>query len=296
MTTVNLLKTIGNTPLVKLDKIIKNPQIKLYAKLEGQNPGGSIKDRVALYMITQAEKKGELKRGQTILEATSGNMGISLAMLGAQKNYKVEIVMSEGMSEERKIMLRALGAKLILTPKELGTGGAIEKAQELKNKFPQKYWFANQFNNPDNPKAHYHGIAPELLRQIKKIDYLILGVGTSGTAMGIAKRFQKDSPHTKIIEVSPTSGYQIQGLQNQIDDFGGLIYNKDLITEKIIVAPENAYEMARQVSQKEGLFVGMSAGANLFVAKKISRKIKKGTIVIIVPDRGEKYLSTSLFK
>jgi len=296
MTTVNLLKTIGNTPLVKLDKIIKNPQIKLYAKLEGQNPGGSIKDRVALYMIREAEKRGELKRGQTILEATSGNMGISLAMIGAQKNYKVKIVMSEGMSEERKIMLRALGAKLILTPKELGTGGAIEKAQELKNKFPQKYWFANQFNNQDNPKAHYHGIAPELLRQIKKIDYLILGVGTSGTAMGIAKRFQKDSPQTKIIEVSPTSGYQIQGLQNQIDDFSGAIYDENLIAKKIIVAPEDAYEMARQVSQKEGLFVGMSTGANLYVAKKISRKIKKGTIVIIVPDRGEKYLSTTLFK
>lgn len=292
----NLIQTIGNTPLIKLENFLKNKNVSLFAKLEGQNPGGSIKDRVALYMIREAEKRGTLKKGQTILEATSGNMGISLAMIGAQKNYLVEIVMSEGMSEERKVMLRALGAKLILTPKELGTGGAIKKAQELKNKFPQKYWFADQFNNPDNPKAHYHGIAPELLKQIKKIDYLILGVGTSGTAMGIARYFKKHSPQTKIIEISPAPGYQIQGLQNQAQDFGGLIYDKELISEKFIVNPEDAYRMSRDISKKEGLFVGMSTGANLYIVQKISRKIKKGNIVILVPDRGEKYLSTPLFK
>jgi cysteine synthase len=296
MTTTNLIKTIGNTPLVKLDKILTNKKIKLFTKLEGQNPGGSIKDRVALYMIREAEKRKELNNKKIILEATSGNMGIALAMVGAQKNYKVTIVMSEGMSAERKIMLRALGAKLILTPKELGTAGAIQKAQKLKNKFPHKYWFANQFNNPTNPKAHYYGIAPELFKQIKKIDYLILAIGTSGTAMGIAQYFKKNSPHTEIIEVSPTAGYQIQGLQNQEKDFGGMIYDKKLITKKFIVKPKDAYQMSRKVAQQEGLFVGMSSGASLFVAKEISQKIKSGNIVVIIPDRGEKYLSTPLFK
>jgi cysteine synthase B len=296
MKNTHLLQIIGNTPLIKLEKILQNENVNLFAKLEGQNPSGSIKDRVALYMILQAEKRKELKKNQTILEATSGNMGISLAMIGAQKGYQVEIVMSEGMSEERKVMLRAFGAKLHLTPKELGTHGAIQKAQELKKQNPQKYWFANQFNNPDNPKAHYFGIAPELHRQIKKIDYLILGVGTSGTAMGIAKFFKKYSPKTKILEVSPTSGYEIQGLQNQEKDFSGLIYKNDAIIEKNIVNPQDAYQMSRDVSKKEGLFVGMSTGANLYVAQKISKKIKRGTIVLLVPDRGEKYLSTSLFK
>jgi cysteine synthase len=291
----NLIQTIGNTPLIQLEKILKNKNVSLFAKLEGQNPGGSIKDRVALYMIKQAEKRKELNKNKIILEATSGNMGISLAMIGAQKNYQVEIVMSEGVSEERKIMLRALGAKLHLTQKELGTHGAIQKAQKMKKQFSKKYWFVDQFNNPDNPKAHYFGIAPELFKETNTIDYLILGVGTSGTAMGVATYFKKHSPKTQIIEVSPTSGYQIQGLQNQEKDFSGLIYKKDMIVEKTIVDPQDAYHMSRNVAKSEGLFVGMSAGASLYVAQKISRHLKKGTIVILVPDRGEKYLSTSLF-
>lgn len=291
----NLTQTIGNTPLIQLEKILKNKNVSLFAKLEGQNPGGSIKDRVALYMIKQAEKRKELNKNKIILEATSGNMGISLAMIGAQKNYQVEIIMSEGVSEERKIMLRALGAKLHLTPKELGTHGAIQKAQEMKKQFPKKYWFVDQFNNPDNPKAHYFGIAPELFKETNTIDYLILGVGTSGTAMGVATYFKKHSPKTHIIEVSPAPGYQIQGLQNQEKDFGGLIYKKDMIIEKTIVDPQDAYQMSRNVAKNEGLFVGMSTGASLYVAQKISRHLKKGTIVILVPDRGEKYLSTSLF-
>lgn len=295
MQTQNLTQSIGNTPLIKLDNFLTNTKVNLFAKLEGQNPGGSVKDRVALYMINEAEKRKELTQGKIILEATSGNMGIALAMVGAQKKYRVQIIMSEGMSEERKIMLRALGAKLILTPRELGTHGAIQKAQELKNKYPHKYWFADQFNNPDNVKAHYHSLAPELLRQMRKIDYLILGVGTSGTAMGIARYFKKNSPQTKIIEVSPTAGYKIQGLQNPSRDFSGKIYDKNLISQKVIVSPQKAYLTSRKIAQKEGLFVGMSSGASLWVAQNLSRQLKSGNIIVIIPDRGEKYLSTSLF-
>ncbi len=291
----NLLETIGNTPMIKLNKIINNKNVNPFAKLEGQNPGGSVKDRTALYMIEQAEKRGELKPGKIILEATSGNMGIALAMIGAQKGYEVHIVMSEGMSEERKTILRSLGAKLILTDKKFGTQGAIAKAKELIKDSPRKYWFSNQFNNKDNVLAHYHGIAPELLREIPKIDYLIAGTGTSGTIMGIANRFKEDSPKTKVVAVIPPAGYQIQGIQNPQEDFSGDIYNANLIDKYFNVSKEDAFMMTRKVAQKEGLFVGMSSGAALFAASEISKTLEAGNIVVIIPDRGEKYLSTELF-
>jgi len=292
----NLLQTIGNTPMIRLEKILDNKNVNLFAKLEGQNPGGSIKDRTALHMVEQAEKRGELKPGKIILEATSGNMGIALAMIGAQKNYKVHIVMSKGMSEERKIMLRALGAKLILTDKKLGTKGAITKAKELIKNSPNLYWFSNQFNNEDNVQAHYYGIASEIMREIPNINYLIAGIGTSGTIIGIANRFKKDLPNTKIVAVVPPAGHKIQGLQNPQKDFKGNIYKNNLIDEHFHVSKEDAFVMARKVAEKEGLFVGMSSGAAFFAAEKISQRIKTGNIVVITPDRGEKYLSTELFK
>lgn len=291
----NLLQTIGNSPMIKLNKIIKNKNVNLFAKLEGQNPGGSIKDRAALYMIEQAEKRGELARGKIILEATSGNMGIALAMIGAQKGYEVYIVMSEGMSEERKTILKALGAKLILTDKKLGTEGAINKAKEIIKSSPLLYWFSNQFNNQDNVRAYYYGIAREILREVPDIDYLIAGVGTSGTIIGIANRFKKDSPKTKIIGVFPPAGYKIQGLQNPREDFSGDIYEDDLIDKHFYVSKEEAFAMARKAVAKEGLFVGMSSGAALFAASQTGESLRNGNIVVIIPDRGEKYLSTELF-
>lgn len=291
-----LLQTIGNTPMVKLEKILKKKSVNIFAKLEGQNPGGSIKDRVALYMIEQAEKRGELTHSKIILEATSGNMGISLAMLGAYKGYKVKIVMSEWMTEERKTMLKALGAELILTDKKLGTEGAIAKAKELVKNSPLLYWFSNQFNNQDNVLAHYHGIAPEISREVPNIDYLIAGIGTSGTIIGIANRFKKDSPKTKIVGVFPPAGYKIQGLQNPQEDFRGNIYKDKFIDKQFYVSKEDAFKTAKEVAKKEGLFVGMSSGAAVFAAKQIGRSLKKGNIVVIIPDRGEKYLSTELFK
>lgn len=291
----NLLQTIGNTPMIKLDKILNNRNINLFAKLEGQNPGGSVKDRAALYMVEQAEKRGELKQGKIILEATSGNMGIALAMIGAQKGYEVHIVMSEGMSQERKTMLKALGAKLILTDKKLGTEGAINKAKELVKSFPLLYWFSNQFNNQDNVQAHYQGIALEIINEVPHIDYLVAGVGTSGTIMGIVNRFKKDSPKTKIIGVFPPGGYKIQGLQNPQKDFSGNIYNGSLINKHFYVSKEEAFAMTREVAVKEGLFVGMSSGAALFAAIQTGKSLKTGNIVVILPDRGEKYLSTELF-
>jgi len=292
----NLLDTIGNTPIIILNNIIKNKNVHLYAKLEGQNPGGSIKDRIALYMIEQAEKRGELKKGMTILEASSGNMGISLAMIGTFKGYKVTIIMSEGMSEERRIMIKALGADLILTNKEKGTEGAILKAKELINKYPEKYWFVNQFNNEDNVLSHYHGIASEILSQIPNIDYIISGIGTSGTIMGIAKKIKSTSPKTKIVGVYPPSGYKIQGIQNPNEDFKGDIYNSKLVDILLNITSEEAFQIAKLLAQTEGLFVGMSSGAVVAAALKLESLNKNGSMLVILPDRGEKYVSTNLYK
>ncbi len=290
-----ILETIGNTPMIKLEKIVRNKNVNIYAKLEGQNPGGSIKDRAALYMIEQAERRGDLKKGKIILEATSGNMGIALAMIGAQKGYEVNIIMSEGMSDERKTMIRSLGAKLILTGADKGTEGAIETAKEMFTNYPSRYWFCNQFNNQDNADAHYHGIASEILKDVPKIDYLIAGIGTSGTIMGISARFRKDSPDTKIIGVIPPAGYKIQGLQNPCEDFRGEIYHDNLLDERFRVSVQEAFGMTKKTAVTEGLFTGMSSGAALYAACKKADSLISGNIVVIIPDRGEKYLSTGLF-
>lgn len=291
-----ILQTIGNTPLVKLPGIADNPEVAVYAKLEGQNPGGSIKDRVAMYMIERAEQQGELTKDKTILEATSGNMGIALAMVGAAKGYQVQIVMSAGMSEERKKMMRALGADLTLTDPAQGTQGAIEHVHKLLKQNPDKYWFANQFNNENNVLAHAEWTAPEILKQQPSIDYIVAGTGTSGTIMGLAKYFKQASPHTKMIGVAPPPGYGIQGLQNPQLDFIGDIYNRKQIDEILTVPDQDAYATARHAARKYGLFCGMSSGAALYAAQQKTRGLASGTIVVIIPDRGEKYLSTPLFE
>lgn len=291
----NLLQAIGHTPLVQLQNLITNKNVKLFAKLEGQNPGGSVKDRAAAYMIEQAEKRGELKPGKIILEATSGNMGIALSMVGAHKGYEVQIVMSEGMSLERRNMMKAFGAKLILTDKSVGTMGAIEKARSLVAESPDLYWFSNQFNNPDNTLAHYYGLAPEILSDLPDIDYLILGVATAGTAMGIIKRFKEDSPKTTIIPIFPPGGYKIQGIQNPREDFKGDLLDESIIGHSLQVSNEDAYETSRRAAREEGLLVGMSSGAVLFGALKTAETLESSTIVVVLADRGEKYLSTELF-
>ena len=278
----NILQTIGNTPMIKLKS-------GLLVKLEGQNPGGSIKDRAALYMIEEAEKRGEVKEGKIILEATSGNMGISLAMIGEQKGYKVCIVMSEAMSEERKTVIKALGAELVLTDGSLGTRGAIEKAKEMAK--DSLFWFSDQFNNKDNPLAYYHTLAVEILKEVPLIEVFVAGTGTSGTIMGVAKRLKEESPQTKIVAVTPPKGYKIQGMQNPEEDFIGDVFEKDLIDEYFHVSKEEAYFTAKEVARREGLFVGMSSGANIFAASKMSGN----NVVTLMPDRGEKYLSTELF-
>jgi len=293
----NILDTIGNTPLVQINKLNKFENVRILAKLEGTNPGGSIKDRIALKMIEDAELSGKLRKGKIIIEPTSGNTGIGLAMIGLIKGYKVEIVMSEAVSIERRKMIAAFGATIILTDPSKGTDGAILRAREMVAENPEKYFMPDQFSNEANKLAHYEATAREIWEQTGgEIDYFVSSLGTSGTIMGVGKFLKEMNPNIKIVSAHPVQGHYIQGLKNMKEAIVPAIYDPTKIDETIMVETEAAYEMAREIAKKEGIFVGMSSGAAMFAALEIAKKYQKGTIVTIFPDRGEKYLSTKLFE
>lgn len=293
----DILDAIGNTPLVELVKLNKNPKVKILAKLEGSNPGGSVKDRPAYYMIKKAEESGELTKDKIILEPTSGNTGIALAMIGAAKGYKVRLVMPECVSVERRRVLEAFGAEIALTPGPEKTDGAIKKAHQIIKEDPDKYYMPNQFENENNILAHYETTGPEIWKQTNgEIDVFVAGMGTTGTLMGTAKYLKEKKPEIKIIGVEPTLGHAIQGLKNMEEAIVPKIYDPKMLDKKIVVEDEEAFNMARCLAVKEGLFVGMSSGAAVVGALKIAKKIKSGTIVVILPDRGDRYLSTTLFR
>jgi cysteine synthase B len=291
----NVLSLIGNTPMVKVSKINPNHKVNLYIKLEGQNPGGSVKDRIALFMIETAEKKGELTKDKIILEPTSGNTGIGLAMVAAFKGYKVILTMSEGMSEERRKILKAYGAEIVLTPKEKGTDGAIMLACEMLKRHPEKYWMPNQFASPINPETHYKTTAEEILADVPDVTHFIAGLGTSGTILGIGKKLREKKKNIRIIAVEPLMGHKLQGLKNMQEAIVPDIYNQEIFDEKINVQDAEAYRAARKIAREEGLFLGMSSGAVLHVALQLAKKLETGNIVILSPDRGERYVSTDLF-
>jgi len=293
----NILETIGNTPIVRINKLNPNQNASIFAKLEGTNPGGSIKDRIALKMIEQAEKEGKLIKGKTIIEATSGNTGIALAMIAAIKGYPAEIAMSDAVSPERRKMIAAFGAKIILTPGEQGTDGAIRKVKKLAAAEPDKYYTPDQFSNNNNILAHYETTAIEIWQQMKgRIDYFVAAIGTSGTLMGVGQFLKNMKPDIKIVSAEPTKGHYIQGLKNMEEAIVPAIYDKSKLDEIIPVESEKAFEMSRQIIRNEGIFVGMSAGAAMYACIEIAKKSPSGNIVTIFPDRGEKYLSTKLFE
>lgn len=293
----NILAAIGNTPVIRINHLNPNRNVEIYAKFEGANPTGSIKDRIALKMVEQAEKQGTLVPGKTIIEPTSGNTGIGLAMVGAVKGYAVEIVMSEAVSVERRKTIAAFGAKTTLTPGHLGTDGAILKARELVKQNPEKYFMPDQFSNEYNKIAHYKGTADEIWRQMDgKIDYFVSAIGTSGTIMGVSKYLKEKDPTIKVVCAHPVKGHYIQGLKNMEEALVPSIYDPSRIDETVMVETQAAFEMARQIIKKEGIFVGMSSGAAMYAAAEVAKKIKSGRIITIFPDRGERYLSTELFK
>ena len=292
----NILQTIGNTPLVKINRLNPNSAVSIYAKIEGNNPTGSIKDRIALKMIEQAEAEGSLVKGKTIIEPTSGNTGIGLAMIGVVKGYDVEIVMSKAVSAERIKMIRSFGARVTLTDASLGTDGAIMKARELVSQNPEKYFMPDQFSNKYNKIAHYKTTSEEIWKQTNgKIDFLVSAIGTSGTIMGVGKALKENNPRIKIVCAHPVKGHYIQGLKNMEEAIVPSIYEPSKVDETIMVETEVAFEMARQIIRQEGIFVGMSSGAAMYAAIEVARRIQSGVIVVIFPDRGEKYLTTDLF-
>lgn len=294
---MNILSLIGNTPLVELKNLNNNSGVRVLAKLEGHNPGGSVKDRPALYMINKAEEKGELTKDKIILEPTSGNTGIALAMIGAAKSYQVKLYMPECVSQERQLILKAYGAEVVLTPAKEGTDGAIIRAHNLREEEPQKYYMPNQFENENNTLSHYETTAPEIFSQTKgEIDIFVAGMGTTGTLMGVSKYLKEKNKDIKIVAVEPTVGHTIQGLKNMTESIVPKIYNYHQIDEKIVVEDGEAYEMTRKLVTLEAIFVGMSSGAAVAGALKVAKKINKGTIVVVLPDRGDRYLSTMLFK
>ncbi len=294
MTTI--LDFIGNTPLVPIRRIWRNPNVKILAKIESFNPGGSIKDRIALYMIEQAEKRGELTKDKIILEASSGNTGIGLAMVAAVKGYRCLIAMSESASLERRKIMRAYGADILLTPAPLATDGAIEAVYNLALKEPDRYFCTDQFNNPDNWLAHYHTTAPEIWEQTKgKVDVVVASMGTTGTLMGITRRMKELNPNVKVVGVEPYLGHRIQGLKNMKESYRPGIFDKHLPDEIVNVHDDEAFEMTRRLAREEGLFVGMSSGAAMVAALEQASLLKEGIIVVIFPDGGERYLSTGIF-
>ena len=292
----NILQTIGNTPMVRINALNPNPKVNILAKLEGFNPTGSIKDRIAVKMIEQAEAEGNLKHGMTIIEPTSGNTGIGLAIVGIIKGYDVEIVMSAGVSVERRRIISSYGGKVTLTPAEQGTDGAIKRAHQLVAENPGKYFMPDQFSNAANYMAHYNQTSLEIWQQTGgHVDYLVCAVGTSGTLMGLSRFLKQHNPNLKVVCAHPIRGHYIQGLKNMEEAIVPAIYDPSKIDITEMIESEEAIEMARKIIRSEGIFAGMSSGASLLAATRIAARIDHGNIVVVFPDRAEKYLSTKMF-
>jgi cysteine synthase len=293
--TKKILDLIGNTPLVEVQRLNPNPAVQMFVKMEKNNPSGSIKDRVALYMIEQAEKSGQLTAGKTVIEPTSGNTGIGIALVCRAKGYDTVIVMPETMSMERRQILISFGAKVLLSDGVKGMDGAEDMAREIAEKNPDKYFMPNQFANQANVLAHYETTASEIWRDTDgKVTHVIAGMGTTGTLMGLSKRLKEYNPKIQIIGVQPEVGAAIQGLKDLKTQHIPKLWNPALVDEVVYVNPKVADETARLMALEEGIFVGSSSGAIFHVAMQKAKALKEGVIVCIAPDGGEKYLSTTL--
>lgn len=294
---MDVMAAIGNTPLVELQVLNQNSGVRILCKLEGSNPGGSVKDRPACYMIMKAEESGELKKGKCILEPTSGNTGIALAMIGAARGYPVTLVMPGCVSVERSRILEAYGARAVLTPAEEGTDGAIRKAYRMVEEDPERYYMPNQFKNENNSLAHYETTGPEIFAQAGgDVDVFLAGMGTTGTLMGTGRYLKEKIPRIRVIGVEPVKGHKIQGLKNMEEALVPEVYHPELLDEKFTVQDDDAFETTRLLAVKEGIFAGMSSGAAVTAALRTAEKMSSGTVVTLLPDRGDRYLSTHLFR
>ena len=292
------LDLIGNTPLVDVSVLSPNPNVRIVAKLENQNPFGSVKDRIAKAMILDAEKSGRLVPGQRIIEPSSGNTGIALAAIAKMKGYPITIVMPTSVSIERRQMLEVVGADIIFTPGKEGSNGAVHRAQELAEQHPE-WCFLYQYANDANPRAHYETTGPEIFRDCPEITHFVAGLGTSGTLMGVGRYLKEQNPDIKVIAVEPPLGEQVEGLRNLDDGYIPPVFDnwhgRDLLDRKRVVRPRESIEWTRRLVQECGIFSGISAGASLAGAVKVASEIEEGTIVFIVCDGGWKYLSTGAY-
>jgi len=294
----SLLDSIGHTPLVELRRVRPAHGARLLAKLEGANPGGSVKDRPALWMMNAAEQAGQLDHGQVILEPTSGNTGIGLAMVCACKGYRLKLTLPECVSKERRQILLALGAELVLTPADQRTDGAIREAHRILADDPGRYYMPNQFANPANWRSHYETTGPEILEQTGgRVTAFVAGLGTTGTLMGVSRRLKEHNPGVLIVGAEPVEGHAIQGLKNMTESTVPEIYEQRRVDRIVQVNDREAYATANRLAIEEGLFVGMSSGAAVWVALQVAADLPADAgVVALLPDRGDRYLSTNLFR
>ncbi len=290
----NLIEAIGNTPLVELERLSPKPGVRLFAKLEGQNPTGSVKDRIAKYMIEAAERSGELTKDRVVLEPTSGNTGISLAMICRIKGYQLKVVMPESVSEERTQLLRAFGAEIVFSEGLKGTNGAIVVAQDIAASDPN-YLMLYQYGNEANPLAHYETTGPEILRDLPDVDVFIAGLGTGGTLTGVGHYLKEQRPEVKIVACVPHPGDLVQGLRSLEEGFIPPVLDESVLDGKIVVDSPTSFAATKELTQAEGIFAGISAGAVLRTGQRVAERLDRGNIVLLLADGGWKYLSTSLW-
>src|SRR5437899_1673263 len=289
----SVLDRIGNTPLLRLERVSREfPDVEFYAKAEWLNPGGSVKDRAAFNMIREGELSGELRPGKTLLDSTSGNTGIAYAMIAAVKGYKVKLCLPASATIERKRILAAYGAQLVLTPADEGSDGAIRRVRQIYAEDPERYFYPDQYSNPANWRAHYQTTAPEIWQQTRgRITHFVAGLGTSGTFVGTTRRLKELNPKIRCVSLQPDSAFHgLEGWKHMATAIPPKIYDPSLADEDRAVATEDAHEMVRRVAREEGLLIGISAGAALFCALRVARELERGVVVTIFPDGGDKYL------
>lgn len=293
----SILDTVGNTPLVRINQLNPYPGIEILAKLEGFNPLGSVKERIALSMIDGAERSGALTKDKILVESSSGNTGIGLAMVSAVKGYRLIVTMPDNVSVERRKILKAMGAEVVLTPGKLGTDGAWDRADEIYQSDPAKYFRVHQYKDLNNTRIHYETTGPEIWEQTSgRLDYFVVGLGTTGTVMGAGRFLKEKNPGLKIVGVEPTREHRQQGLRNMSKSRQPDIFDPSLLDQRLVATDEDAFRMAKELCRREGILAGISSGSALWAALEVARTASAGSrIVVIFPDRGEKYLSTELF-
>ncbi len=290
----SLLDMVGNTPLVEIAALSPKPAVHIYVKLEGQNPTGSVKDRIAKFMVESAEREGRLRPGQTIIEPTSGNTGIALAMIGQLRGYPVKVVMPDAVSRERAELLRAFGAEIIYSPGDLGTNGSVEMARKVAAEHPD--WFMPfQYENLDNPRAHYETTAPEILADCPDIDVFIAGLGTGGTLTGVGRRLKEHNPAVRIVAAAPHPGDLVQGLRSLEEGYIPPVLDESVLDGRIVVDSRTSFRMTRELTAKTGVFAGISSGAAVRAAQKVAERMDEGHVVCLLADGGWKYLSSGLW-